>query len=137
MNDALTYENWSRLRSQHYRALRAATGDFKNKTSRHELDQTCKRATPRQWAYYITSKTAMDLYLYSDTRLAQDLRANSNINDRMPGRSTFMDTSRLKIGRQQLRNRLHHMSTIKFDWIGQNYSTDYKRQRLKKTFFNS
>jgi len=132
MHDTLSYENWKRLRSQHYRALRAAIGDQKRTRPRQELDQLCKRATPRQWSYYISSKMAAKLYTSSDTRLAHDLRAAAYVNDRTPKRATFRDTSRLKIGRQQFKNRLQHMSMIKSDWIG-NFSDDYLRQRLKST----
>jgi len=134
LNDALSYENWVRLRSQHYRALRAAVCDFRKRISRQDLDRICKRATPRQWSYYITSKMAIKLFK-SDTRIAQDLRDAAYVNDRMPKRATFRDSSRLKIGRQRLQNRLLHMNLIKSDWMG-DFSEDYIRQKLKQAFFN-
>jgi len=134
MNDALSAENWKRLRSQHYRALRAAVGDFRNKISKTTLDLICKRATPRQWGYFISAKTAINLYTKSDTRIANDLRKSVYINDRIPKRAFFRDTSRLKCGRQQFKNRLQQLNMIKFDWIG-SYGDDYLRQNLKKTFF--
>lgn len=72
LNDALSHVNWNRMRSQHYRALRAAFGDYKCKMSRDLLNQLSARATPRQWSYYITAKTAIGLILKSDTRLAEE-----------------------------------------------------------------
>jgi len=77
--------------------------------SRDQLNQLSARATPRQWSYYITAKTATGLILKSDTRLAEELQKSAHINDRSPGRATFSDTSRLKIGRNQFKNRLKHM----------------------------
>jgi len=76
----------------------------------------------------------MKLFLKSDTRIAEDLCAGAYINDRLPQRATFRDTSRLKIGKQQLKNRLQHMNMLRFDWIG-TFSKDYIRQRLKSAFF--
>jgi len=133
LKDALSFENWTRLRSQHYRALRAAVGDFRKRIPCQELDRICKRATPRQWSNYITSKTAIKLFR-SYTRIAQDLRNSAYINDRMPKRATFRDSSRLKIGSQQFKNRLQHMNVIKSDWLG-DFSEDYIRQKLKQVFF--
>jgi len=57
------------------------------------------------------------------------------INDRCPRRDKFFDTSRLKIGRQSLTNRLDFMNiNINFDWIGE-FSDDYLRTNLKRQFF--
>jgi len=134
LNDALSHINWNRMRSQHYRALRAAFGDYKRKMSHDLLDRLSARATPRQWSYYITAKTAIGLYLKSDTRLAEDLRSNAFINDRAPGSATFSDLSRLKVGRNQFKNRLKHMSMLKFNWTN-NPSDNFIRTQLKKTFF--
>jgi len=102
MNDALSAGNWNRLRSQHYRALRAAIGDFRNKTPKSELDTICERASPRQWSYFFSAKTAIYLYMKSNTRIAKDLRKGAYINDIMPRRAVFKDTSRLKCGRLNL-----------------------------------
>jgi len=67
--------------------------------------------------------------------MAEKLRHRAYINDRCPGRATFCDRSRLKIGRQSLPNRLDFFRNIKFDWTRrENLSTDKLRTELKKTF---
>jgi len=43
------------------RVLRAAVGDFRHNIPRSDLGTICKRATPRQWSYHISSKTASNL----------------------------------------------------------------------------
>jgi len=61
------------------------------------------------------------------------LRTMAYINDRNPGKAIFMDTSRLRIGRYCLANRLSFMREIKFDWT-QGIEENRLRVNLKKTF---
>jgi len=68
--------------------------------------------------------------------MAEKLRQRVYINDRYPGRATFIDRSKLKIGRQSLPNRLDR--EIKFAWCGQeDILTDKLRIKLKKTFITT
>jgi len=86
------------------------------------LDIISKRAPPRMRPRYISALATISLYNNSDTRLAKQLRASSCINDRRPRRAKFSDTSKKKIGRQALENRLMH---IDFDWIGPKVCKSY------------
>jgi len=47
--------------------------------------------------------------------MAEKLRQKAYVNNRCPGRATFIDRSKLKIGRLSLLNRLDFLSEIKFD----------------------
>jgi len=50
LTDQLFSQSWKRLNNQHFRAIRAAVMDKKNKIPRAMLDIISKRARPRQWA---------------------------------------------------------------------------------------
>lgn len=126
--------SWKRLNSAHYRALRAALRDFRKKKKRKDLDKISKRATPVQWSRYIVASTVIKLYTSSDTNIAELLRSNAYVNDRMPRKARFSDRSRLKIGRQSLQNRIGPLfSHITFDWI-RPLSDDQLRVLLKSEF---
>ena len=71
---------------------------------RVDNDDITKRATPIEWASYCIASTAMRLYNESDTRITDELRSSAYTNDRLPYRARFFDTSKLKIGKQTLKN---------------------------------
>jgi len=71
----------------------------------------------------------------STTPMAEKLRRTAYINDRCPGRASFTDTSKRKIGRQTLPNRLGFFKDVKFNWCNEDISDDKLRRELKKTFF--
>jgi len=123
------------LESQHYRAIHAAVRDFKRKIPKVMLGVISKRASPRMWSNYITASTATSLYNNSDTRLSEYLRESSYINDRRLKKAKFRDTSKRKIGRQALKNRLLHLNNINFDWIEPEVCKNYLRVNLKRHFF--
>jgi hypothetical protein len=129
----LAFQLKQKIRSAHYRALRLIK---KNPmTSRDELDQTCGRATPDEWADYVLAKmAAMTIIRGSPSRLFDDLMANSYTERRQDGRMFFFDGSKKKIGRQSIRNRLSVLSKqMKFKWL--HTSTSALRPNLKKCFF--
>jgi len=96
------------------------------------------RATPGQWAKYIVLSTVIRMMWDGATPMAEKLRQRAYINNICPGRATFSDRSRLKIGRQSLPNRLDFFSDIKFDWTRhEDTSTDRLRIELKKTFITT
>ena len=132
---ALSSASWKRLNSAHYRAIRAAFSDHRNRISRKDLDKRSARATPVEWASYITASTVIKLYNKSDTNIATQIRDAAYINDRMPGIAKFIDKSRLKIGKQTLTNRIGPIfSATKFGWISLEDDNKLRRQ-LKETFF--
>jgi len=85
------------------------------------------------WSRSISVSTAISLYNNSDTRLAKQLRASSYSR---PRRAKFRNTSKKKIGRQALENRLMHLNNVDFDWIGPKVSKNYIKVKLKKQFFH-
>jgi len=133
LTPCLSHNSWKRLFSQHYRAIRAAVGDWKTKIPRAVLDVIRKRANPRQWAKYSISRFVIKAYNNKNTPIRLKLAQQGYINDRNPRRAKFFDGSRLKVGRQSLENRLVFMK-LNFDWIG-NPSDDYLRVKLKEQFF--
>jgi len=133
MKPCLSHQSWKRLFSQHYRAVRAAVGDWRTKIPRAVLDIIGKRANPRQWAQYSVTNYTIKAYNKGTMPLGRKLKQMGYINDRCPKRAKFFDTSHLKIGRQDLLNRLNFLN-LNFDWIG-DFSDDYLRTRLKKEFF--
>jgi len=58
LNRTLSASYWTKIRSLHYRILRGAIKDYKNKVTRPRLDKLCKRATPDMWSKY-TTQTAV------------------------------------------------------------------------------
>jgi len=122
------------LNSIHYRAMRLSIGDWRNKIPRREVDLKCKRATPTQWMAYCNAKVAIELTnLNKDgPRLSEKMHARCYVNERRPGLGTFMDESRLRIGRNSLPNRLEVMKSINFDWFG-DINKHSLRINLKKT----
>ena len=134
---SLDAASWKKLNSVHYRALRTLLGDFKNSKNREEIDSIAKRATPIEWANYCIASTVIRLYNKSDTRIANELRSAAYVNDRLPHRARFIDRSKLKIGRQSIKNRIGNLfSRISFDWIGEP-SDDTIRRSLKREFFKN
>jgi len=136
LNSLTSSLNMKLLNSIHYRAMGNTIGDFFNRCSRREVDERTKRSTPRQWANYCNAKMAITLTNLGKTgpRLSDKLVNKRYINDRKPGIGIFPDTSRLKIGRHSLTNRLEMMKKVSFNWT-KGISTDLLRVNLKKTFF--
>jgi len=123
------------LNRQHYRA---AYKDKRCKLSREELDGLSGRAFSAQWSKCIMASTVIKLMKNGTTPMAHKLRQRAYINDRGPGRATFIDRSWLKIGKQSLPNRLDFFWEIKFNWWEryQEISKDKLRAVLiKKQFF--
>jgi len=98
------------------------------------LNIISKRATPRQWADYSTANTVINLGNTSNTRIADELRSDIYINDRLSQRGSFIDKSTYKVGEQKITKRLQCMKRIDFHWIGVT-NPDVIRRSLKKTFF--
>jgi len=60
------------------------------------LDNIFGIATPAKWMCYSNAKLAITLFsLTYGLPLSSKLRNSAYINDRIPGRAIFMDTSRL------------------------------------------
>jgi len=137
MNELTSASQWKMLNSLHYRALRTGVKDYYYNWTKNELNSFFCRATPLQWMKYSCSKLAINLYNDADgPPMSTVLRSKAYINDRNPGKAIFIDSSRLRIGRHCLANRLSFMKDIKFDWT-QGIEDNSLRVNLKKTFINN
>jgi len=127
--------HWKAMNSLHYRALRTAVKDNKRLWHRQDLNKAFERATPIQWMKYSCSKLAINLYNLGEggPPLSQALINSVYVNDRNASRAYFRDTSRTKIGRHSIVNRISCIREIKFDWT-KKPSTHVLRIELKKTF---
>jgi len=132
LNELTAARSWRFLNSLHYKALRVIVKDPKNLISKVDLNASIKRATPRQWSLYSTAKLAINL-MNGSTPMGMRLKEKCYINDRIPGRGSIPDTSRLKIGRYSFTNRLQCQKKIDFDWCT-GISKDSLRINLKKCF---
>jgi len=92
--------------------------DRKYKMPRETLDRLSGEATPTQWAKYIVSSTAIKIMQDGTTPMEEKLWQRAYVNDRCPGKPSFINRSKLKIGRQSLTNRLDFFREIEFDWCG-------------------
>jgi len=135
MTTTLDNKSYKMLNRQHYRALRAVYKDRKCIMSKEDLNSRSCRATPYEWSRYIVASTVIKMMGNSTTPMADKLRRTAYINDRCPGRASFTDISKRKIGRQTLPNRLGFFKDIKFNWCNEDISDDKLQRELKKTFF--
>ncbi len=128
----LSFKLKQRLRSAHYRALRLVFGKEKSRT---ELDVMSKRATPDEMADYSLAKMVSKMCISGQPqRLLSETMSNSYSVLRSPGRMFFYDNSKLKIGRQCLKNRLSCVTKqMKFNWL--ECEVKSLRPKLKKCFF--
>jgi len=120
MTPDLKYKNWRLLEAAHYRVMMPAIQDYSRSLMREKIDEQCNWATPREWAAYDSSSMAIKVVEKETPRwLNSDLRSTLYMNDRRRPRSTFLDRSRTKIGKQCFKNRLNSIfKCINFDWFG-------------------
>jgi len=102
MTPCLSCQSWKCPFNQHYRAIRAAVGDWKTKIPRAILDVIGKRANPHQWAQYTIARFVIKAYKSKDTLIGSRLVQLGYINDRCLHRAKFFDAPHLKGGVQDL-----------------------------------
>ena len=115
------------------KALKMINNESDLRTSYHQLHSQEKRATPMKFAKY---KLAVQLHkIYNRTDDNEDWM-DMNINQNFNARNEYFhinDTSRTKIGRNILSNRLTCLNgEIKLDWL--NLSTLAFKLKAKSTF---
>jgi len=134
MNETLCATGWKKLRSIHYRILRAAVRDFKQRKSKIELDATCKRVTPKIWSSYSTASLVIKIKRdRSPNYLHETIQETLYTTRRQPDRAKFYDNSRGKIGKHRLSNRLMTMNDLPA-WMDKMMTDDAIRIFLKKHF---
>jgi len=137
MGQMTTSNEWKLLNKAHYRALRVVVRDFRGERSRKSLDEECRRATPRQWGFYTVATVAARILRNQTPNLLYELvLGNSTENSRHQGLRAFFDTSRQKIGRQALQNRLKEpFLRVTKEWYQVGLSKDTMRVQMKEAFF--
>jgi len=137
MTQDLKAKDWKLLEAAHYKAMRVAARDYKQVVPKVTLDETCKRATPRQWSSYISAATAIRIIQNNEPlMLNTQIRKNMYINARNPNKPHFFDYSKHKIGKQCVSNRIMPIfKSVCFPWYNLNLSRDSIRVGLKKSFF--
>jgi len=131
LNETLGSDQWKKLRSMHYRILRAGTRDFKQRTSKKVLDVQCKRATPKMWSHYSTNTIAIKILrdrspLYLFNLIMETYYAER----RKPDHAKFFDNSRGKIGKHRLCNRLNNLDNLP-GWFDKDLNDHAIRKLLK------
>jgi len=133
MNETLGSEGWRKLRSMHYRILRAAVRDFKCEIPRKDLGKTCKRVPPEIWSAYSTSSLVIKIKRDgSPTYLHEVINETIYTTRRQPERAKFYDNSRGKVGKHRLGNRLAKMNDLP-PWLEQPMTDDGLRVFLRKS----
>jgi hypothetical protein len=125
-----------KLTSFHFRLLRAAKKDYRMKFKRYELTEACKRATPDQWTKFITASRVIKIVRDQQPSILHALLTENYFEERRQyGVGYFFDTSRVKIGRQSLQNRILFMRSINYPWNAAPMSNDLIRIEMKRVFF--
>jgi len=125
-----------KLRSLHYRILRAAKKDYKRTVPKINLDKEFKRATPSMWSQYASTSLAIKILRdRCPATLHNHLEENLYLERRKPLNGRFYDTSRGKIGRHKLHNRLETLTHLDRPWHGMNL-TDATIRTMLKDYLN-
>jgi len=137
LSEITTSKQWHILNVLHYKGIRTVCRDFRRTKSRAQLDLILNRAKPKQWMRYSVCKLAIKLLHLgqSGPPMSDGLANNLYINERT-GKASIMDTSRTKIGKASLKNRLESFKEISFNWKD-GISDDALRIALKRTFFHN
>jgi len=128
----------TKFHSLHFRLLRSACKDYYSKISRQDLTKRCKRATPLEWAKYTTSSIAIKIVRDTKPKHLHEILMRTYYSERRNvARGLFFDSSRTRIGKQSIQNRLSHVAQIKESWNTSNakMTNDQIRVMLKHTFF--
>jgi hypothetical protein len=128
----------TKLTSLHFRLLRTACKDYGYKLSRVELTNRCLRATPLEWSRYTTASVAIKTIRDKQPMVLHDILKRTYYAERRNiAKGLFYDSSRTKMGRQSLQNRLPHVKHLKVPWneLDSKLSNHSLRIMLKETYF--
>jgi len=132
--DSLLKKDKRKLDTLHYRALRVAVRDWRRELPRDMLD-TLGRARPLTFANYSLGSIIINAYSTGiPERLGTFIRKNQYTR-RRSSEILFYDSSRKKVGRQSIKNRMMSiMNTMDQKWTTLQGKNNIRRF-LKKTFF--
>jgi len=129
----LTSDLWKKLKSLHYRVLRATQRDYKRKIPNVILDKVCKRATPKMWSQYSTASMVIKI-LRDGTPVNIFNLINENLYSerRKPNKGRFYNNSKGKVGLHELKNRLTFICGLDFEWLHLDMNDNAIRTNLKR-----
>ena len=127
----------TKFNSIHFRILRTATRSFG--ASRPELSKRCQRATPIEWARFVTASRVIKTIRDEEPKSLFELLHSTYFEEsRKPFIGMFFDDSKTLLGRQSIQNRLMFMRCITDPWNNKNQklSDDQVRVITKSAFFD-
>jgi len=128
-----------KVESIHFRSLRVAVNDYKQRISRELLTASTQRMDPSTWGRFAACSLAMRVKLSgSPVNLCSSMFANAFTQQRKTGQLFAYDNSRSLIGRSITKNWIGKcIGRIKVPWTTQDMSKDQIRRLLKKVFWCS
>jgi hypothetical protein len=128
-----------KLNPVHNYPLRLALKDFKKVYSNRKVAVLTRRAMPFEINNFKVARLIISVINSTNPFcLFHDLVSHAVIERRCPLQPSFFDTSRSRIGRQSIANRISTIfKNVNFDWNGVDLSKDQLRRLLKTTFFHS
>jgi hypothetical protein len=128
----------AKLTLLHFRLLRTACKDYRNKIPRADLTTRCLRATPLEWSRCTSASVAIKTIRDKQPEVLHDILKRTYFAERRNlAKGMFFDASRTRMGRQSLQNRLQHIKHLKVPWNEEDSKISNHKLRiiLKETFF--
>jgi len=121
----------------HFKALRVAVCDFRQRISKETISVRTNRLPPRLWCQFAATTVLMKVWQQDQPLiLKQSIFENTYTKTRFPGRLFGFDGSKLKVGRQVTKNWCGNLlSQIQVPWTHNQMSKDKIRTILKSTFY--
>jgi len=132
--DLLNYHTKTLLDSFYYKCLRLIINDHQNLISRNIIDKKISRARPFEYSNFCLARTIIKTFTNANAPLHNLCTKTSYSTQRKPLQMFFYDSSKSKIGKNSIQNRLKFVfDSIKIPWLNSDF--DKIRPILKSTFF--
>jgi len=125
------------LKKIHFKALRVALCDYRQRLSRNTISVRTNRLPPRLWGQFAAATVLMKMWQQNQpTELKQSIFSNTYTKTRYQGLLFGFDGSKFKIGKQTTKNWSGSvLSQIKVPWTNVQMNKDRIRTILKSTFY--
>jgi len=133
---ALLKSEIKKIESCHFRTLRIALRDYKQKISRDIVSRMTERLPPNSWSKLALCSRIMKIwYTNTPAPLYESIFKNSFTETRKQGRLFSYDSSKTRIGKNLTRNIIGPiMAEIQVPWTNADLNRDQIRILLKKAF---
>jgi len=130
----LSHESKRILDSFYYKTCRVIIKDFNCEMSRENINVQVKRATPNEFSNFCLARSIIIGFNCNASPIQEICKENSYLINRKPGQLFFYDSSRVRIEKNSIKNRITDVfKAINFPWSNVKY--DLVRPKLKKIFF--